>query len=219
MAGEGIKKVPNLPKFRWNSKAKRYIAPNGRFVPVKEIRGALDRFLVDATRIMGEFSQSLTAGELSLAQWQAEMMILSKDVNLAGAALERGGWFQMSAKDFGSVGDKVKGEYRFLRNFAGEIESGAQKLDGTLARRARLYGRQGRVTYYDFARASSAAAGFDQERSVLTPAESCEPCISQDRKGWQPIGSLIPIGSRQCLSNCRCFMRFRNSKTREVRTI
>ena len=212
-----VKPVRSLPQFRWNVKAQRYIGANGRFVSSSTMRSGLDAFITNTTDAMQGISRSLVNGELSLAQWHGEMMVLSKDANLAGAALERGGWYGMDPSDFGRVGQKVRGEYGYLNNFANEIASGTQRLDGTLPNRARLYGEQGRVTYYDSARASAKRDGFDEERSVLTPSESCQECIDEDRRGWQPLGEILPIGDRTCLSNCNCCMEFRK-KSGEIRT-
>jgi len=213
-----IRPVPQLPEFRWNQSANRYIAPNGQFLPFERVRGQLDKFITGVTDDMAAVSRSLVSGEIRLAQWQTEMMGLIKEANLAGGALERGGWYQMSQADFGRVGAKVRGEYDFLRNFASEIEAGTQRLDGTLPNRARLYGEQGRVTYYDFSREKAIRDGFDEERSVVTPGENCEECIAEESKGWVPIDTLVPIGSRICLSNCNCFMRYRNSASGDTRT-
>lgn len=213
-----IQPVPGLPNFRWNAAANRYIAPNGRFVPIKQIRGALDGFIKVTTNSMEAISRRLVAGEISLAQWQTEMMVLSKNANLAGVALDRGGWYAMGPEDFGRAGRKIRDEYAFLNNFAAEIEAGTQRLDGSLHRRARLYGEQGRVSYYDSARAAAIKDGFEEERSVITPSESCEECISEDSAGWRPIGKVIPIGNRTCLSNCNCFMRYRK-RSGETRTV
>ena len=212
-----VKPVRSLPQFRWNVKANRYIAPNGRFVSSNTIRRGLDSFITATTDGMEAISKQLISGEVGLAQWQTEMMILSKDANLAGAALERGGWYGLDPSDFGRAGQKIRGEYGYLNNFANEIASGKQRLDGTLTNRARLYGEQGRVTYYDSARATAKKDGFIYERSIVTPGESCEECISEEKRNWQPMGAIIPIGDRECLSNCNCYMEFRK-KGGEIRT-
>lgn len=204
-----IKPVPNLPKYRWNAPANRYISPQGRFVSTKNIRDALDGFIKATTEEMGAISTQLVSGELTLAEWQAQMMVMSKDVNLAGAALNEGGWYNMSQADFGKAGNKIRGEYGYLNNFANEIADGTQKLDGTLANRAKLYGEQGRVSYYDFAEKSAREDGYEEERSVLSPSESCDVCVSEDSLGWRPLGQVIPIGDRTCLSRCNCFMQYR----------
>lgn len=208
-----IKPVPSTPQFRWNSVAKRYIAPNGKFVSVERVRSALDAHLTDITSQMRAVSKQLIDGQVSLGQWQTSMMQLSKEANLSGAAMERGGWYQMTQSDFGKVGQKVKGEYQYLENYAQAIARGDQPLDGTLLGRSQLYGEQGRVTYHDFAAETATADGMDEERSFLTPADHCDECENEDSRGWVPRGSITPIGSRQCLSHCRCYMGYRNSIT------
>ena len=210
MAGNpNIKPVPNVPEFRWNSKARRYISPNGKFVKAERIRGALDAFITGTVDSIEVLSNRLVAGEITLAQWHSEMLLHVKNVNLAGGALESGGWYNLTSSDFGKMGNKIKGEYRFLQNFAEEIESGKQPLNGKLVNRAKLYGEQGRVTYYDFCTDAAKRDGFVEERSFLTPSESCEGCKGEASRGWVRLGTLIPIGDRDCLSNCNCFMQYR----------
>lgn len=206
-----IQPVPQLPTYRWNEAARQYISPSGKFVPRAEIRGALDDFITSVTKSMGDVADRLIGGEISLAEWQTTMMELSKQANLAGTAMESGGWFQLGPEEFGRAGNRIRNEYNYLREFASQIESGKQPLNGTLRRRAQLYGEQGRVTYYDAARASAKSDGFNQERSILNPADHCDSCVEQAAKGWSPIESLIPIGSRTCRSNCKCYMAYRKS--------
>ena len=212
-----VKAIPILPEFRWNPRAGRYITSDGRFISAERMRGELDRFITVTTNQMGDLSRDLIDGLISLADWQEEMMVLIKDVNLAGGALHAGGWHNMTPSDFGRVGQKVRGEYRFLTNFATEIVSGDQPLNGRLITRAKLYGEQGRVTYYDFARAAAIKDGFDQVKSVRNVEESCVDCVGEELKGYQKIGDMIPIGDRVCLSHCKCHAIYRNSETRETR--
>ena len=212
-----IRPVPQLPNDKWNEASRRYIGRDGRFVKFNKIRGALDEFITVTTDSMELVSRQLIASEISLAEWQTTMMQLSKEANLAGGALESGGWYQMGPEEFGRVGGKMKQEYKFLQNFAEEIADGRQPLNGNLSRRARLYGEQGRVTYYDHAKVSAKKDGFDEESSVLTPADHCDECVGEDKRGFVRLGDITPIGSRECLSNCKCFMKYRNSRTGKIR--
>lgn len=181
------------------------------------IRAELDRFIGAQVAAMDEVSRLLIARKISLADWQLRMAALSKQTNLAGGALEAGGWFQMGPDDFGFVGSKLRREYKYLQRFAEQIASGAQPLNGQVARRARLFGEQGRVTYYDMAKRRLADLGFTEERSILNPADHCEECVSEAARGYVPIGSLKPIGQRICRSNCKCNMEFRGPDgTRKV---
>lgn len=204
-------------RYAWNDKAGRYVdQKSGQFVSHAAVRSDLDRVLDGITAKMDLVSRGLNNGVINLDQWQAQMMDLTKRVHLVSAAAQRGGWAQMTQADFGRVGQIVRREYGFLRNFAEQIASGKQPLDGNIARRARMYGQQARNTFYSFQKVEMERRGFDEERSVLNPADHCEQCKSEERKGFQPIGSMVPIGQRICRSNCKCSVEYRNSATGET---
>lgn len=212
-----FKPNPLTPEYLWNEAAAQYSdRKTGRFVSRQVIREQLDKVIDGSSQVMRAISQQLREGEISLAEWQLEMMQQIKTANLAAGAMQRGGWQQMTQADFGRVGRTVRNEYAFLRDFAADIGSGKQKLDGTMVRRAGLYGQQGRATYYQFWDHTATVRGFDQERSILNPADHCNDCISQDAKGWQRRGEMIPLGQRQCRSNDRCDVEFGNSETGET---
>lgn len=146
---------PQLPDYRWNAVAHRYIDSHGRFVSADVLRGQIDTALDDVAKSVAKLSESLRAGQITLAEWQSSMMVEVKSAHALGAALERGGWHQLTQGDFGRIGAITRREYAYLRDFANAIESGAQKLDGTLVRRAMLYAQQGRSTYHAFAQTSA----------------------------------------------------------------
>lgn len=212
-----FKPNPLIPEYLWNERAAQYTnRKTGRFVSRQVIRDQLDLVIDASSEVMRAVSQQLRAGDISLAEWQTAMMQQVKTTHLASAAMQRGGWQQMSQADFGRVGRVVRTEYGFLRDFAEAIASGKQKLDGTLTRRAALYGQEGRPTYYTFWDSEMTRRGFDEERSILNPADHCNDCVNEEAKGFQPRGQMIPIGRRQCRSNDRCDVEFRNSQTEET---
>ncbi len=212
-----FKPNPLLPQYRWNERAAQYADQvTGRFVSRQLIRDQLENVVDASSQAMKALSQQLRDGNISLSDWQIQMMQQIKTTHLAGAAMQRGGWQQMTQADFGRVGRIVRREYGFLRNFADQIASGKQKLDGSLTRRAAQYGQQGRPTYVTFWDSMAAQRGFDEERSILQPAEHCTECVSEAGKGFRKIGDMIPIGRRICRSNDRCLKEFRNSQTGEV---
>jgi len=212
-----FKPNPLTPQYLWNERAAQYTSrKTGRFVSRQIIRGQLDKVIDASSQVMRAISQQLSDGDIGLAEWQLEMMQQIKTTHLAGGAMQRGGWQQMTQADFGRVGRIVRNEYAFLRDFAAQIASGEQKLDGTLVRRSGLYGQQGRPTYLTFWDSTVAQRGFDEERSILQPAEHCTECISEDAKDFQPLGQMIPIGQRICRSSDKCLKEFRNSQTGET---
>lgn len=209
--------LTNSTRYAWNDKAGQYVdSKSGRFVPRSAVRDDLDRVLDGITAKMDLNSQALLNGAINLDQWQLEMMSLTKRAHLVSAASQRGGWAQLTQADFGRVGQIVRREYGYLRNFAEQIASGKQPLDGNIGRRARMYGQQARNTFYAFQKVEMERRGFDEERSVLNPADHCEECKSEERKGFQTIGSMVPIGQRICRSNCKCSVEYRNTATGET---
>lgn len=208
---------PLTPEYLWNEAAAQYTnRATGRFVSRQIIRDQLDKVVDGSSQVMKAISQQLRDGDISLADWQMAMMQQIKTTHLASAASQRGGWQQMTQSDFGRVGRIVRNEYAFLRNFAEQVANGKQKLDGTLTRRAGLYGQEGRGTYYNFWDSTATQRGFDEERSILNPADHCKECVDEAAKGFQPRGQMVPIGRRQCRSNDRCDVEFRNSQTGET---
>lgn len=212
-----FKPNPLTPQYLWDASAAQYFdRKTGRFVSRQVVRDQLDNVIGASSQAMRAASQQLRDGDIGLVEWQLEMMQQIKIIILVGAIMQRGGWQQMTQADFGRVGRIVQNEYGFLRDFAEQIANGKQKLDGTLARRAALYGQQGRPTYLTFWDSTAAQRGFDEERSILQPAEHCTECISEDAKNFQPLGQMIPIGRRICRSSDKCLKEFRNSQTGEV---
>jgi hypothetical protein len=197
-------------RYRWNATAARYVDARGRFVPRELVRRELDDALAAAKQRMAGISEAFRTGGISSNDWFAEMRQLVKQVQLYSATAAKGGWAQMSPADFGRVGGIVREQYGFLLNFANQIAAGLP-LDGRFLRRVAMYAESGRRTFHRTETAEMTTRGLDEERSILHPADHCTDCVVEADKGWQPIGSLIPIGERECLGGCKCTMEFRRA--------
>jgi hypothetical protein len=182
---------------------------NGRYVSAQDVRGAVDTVIDTETVKIRSLSQSLVDGKISLAEWQVQMASQLKGLHVALGLAANGGLANTSAADLGYLASLMKKQYQFLRDFALQIRRGEQPLDGTLVARAALYTQAARGTYEDMVGRAAQHGGAHEERSMLGPADHCKGCIAEAAKRWSPIGSLIPIGERQCLANCRCTMQYR----------
>jgi hypothetical protein len=184
-------------------------AQTGRLIREEPIRRALDQVIdVQATQ-MRALSQSLIDGQINLATWQSMMMQGVKSVHVVGATLAKGGWAQMDQSDWGWTGQRVRSQYAYLRDFAAQIASGKQPLNGTALARAELYAHAGRATHRAAQERLAKERGLEQERNQLGAADHCPGCLGETARGWVPIGSLIPCGSRNCLARCRCSIIWR----------
>lgn len=216
-----IQPDPLLPEYRYNVRAGRYIDDSGRFVPQQTIRLELDKVVDTYSDRLANLGQQFRTGQIDGRAFQYEAMALIKQTNLAGAAMEKGGWFNMTQADFGRTGQIVRGEYDYFRNLLNDIESGKQRLDGTLDVRLRQYGQNGRTIYHDFEREDRAVQGYDEARRLLNGRDNCKTskrpgCIDVAARGWVRLPDVVMIGSCTCLNNCRCDMQYRNSETGEV---
>lgn len=210
-------KPSNLtPGYGWNDAAGRYTnLTTGRFISMSDVRNALDTTALVSRQNMRSLSEQLQAGKISLADWQVQMAREIKTLHTAAAASANGGWAQMSQSDWGATGQIIKQQYKYLQGFANDIASGKQPLNGRLIARSNQYAEAGRGTFEQMRRRYERDRnGQSVERRVLGFAEHCEAskgtpgCVDLADRGWQPIGTLPPIGAATCRGFCKCRFEF-----------
>jgi len=202
--------------FAYSRETKRFIDAGGEAVEDRVVRSALDEALEEAAGKVEQLTSRLAEGEISLAQWQQSMAREVKSVHLNAGALTKGGFDELTQRDFGQIGGRIRDELEYLRGFASDIEDGTQALDGSAVRRAKMYPRKGRKTHHKLHRREMQKIGYNQEQNVLGIAEHCAECVELTTRGddgWVPNGTLTPIGDRTCLSNCKCSIKYRRTET------
>jgi hypothetical protein len=204
------KTSPLTPKYGWDSETGRYRnLATGRWVPDKTIKNAVERQVQKARQNMTSLSEQLRNGEVTLQEWRTGMLKEIKTAHIASSVAAKGGWAQMQPSDWGRAGQRVRGQYDYLNKFASEIQYGKQPLDGRFLQRADMYGSAARTTLEATRRADREENGMTEERNVLHPAEHCDGCLEETDKGWVPIGTLTPIGERECTVNDHCTLAYR----------
>lgn len=213
--------MPDEIQIGWNAIAGRYYdLATGRFVKFVEVGVAIEDVVIETRAGMSALTDKLIASEISLAEWQGGMMDLIKRGNNLSAIAARGGVWQMSPSDWGAVGNLTKEQYKYLRNFAEEISSGKQPLNGSARVRAQLYADAVANQFENLLRRNEEIyQKMTEERRVVNPdAEHCQThgdligCEELAKMGWQPIGTLPPIGHSPCIVKCRCHFEFRKGK-------
>lgn len=197
-------------RLEWSKKAARYRDPvTGRFITRNEVRGWVDKLVQQSQRRLAIAADDMRQGRTTVGQWQKIMRDEIKNTQLAAEALVRGGWNQMTARDFGRVGARVREQFKYLDKFTREVESKKQATDGRLVQRARSYAAAARVNFHESQTDQLSELGYTEEKNVLHVAEHCDDCLDQAALGWVPIGTLTPIGSRKCRMNDRCSVQYR----------
>lgn len=170
----------------------------------------MDRALDASAQTMARLSEQLRTRQIGLIEWELAMRKEVKAVQLYSAASAKGGLAQLSQADLGRIGAATREQYRRLSAFAQQIEDGLP-LDGRFTQRARMYGAAGRGTYHKTERDEKERRGFTQEKNRRYSGDSCPGCVAAEAAGWVAIGELTPVGSRDCLTNCRCFIEYRKA--------
>ena len=193
----------------WNGNAARFRNPDtGRWVTRTEVRQWLDRYIAASQAAILDASNAYRNGALALGDWQDALRDEIKSAHLMAEGLARGGWAQLTAADFGRVGQRVRVQYAFLADFTSQLADNRIRLDGAFLSRAKMYAASARSAFYASQGDALESAGYTRERSLLHPAEHCDVCVSEAERGWVPIGQLIPIGQRTCLGNDRCTVEY-----------
>jgi hypothetical protein len=147
------------------------------------------------------------AGTLDDSEFRLAMAQAIKRGHVAAAAVAAGGKANLTPTDLGSIGNRLKSEYKYLDRFVRGVDDPSGY--GNAAARAAMYGRAILATYEDTRRRAMRANGATLERRVLGPAQHCDPCVSYAAMGWQPAGSLPGVGEAcDCHSNCHCSFSF-----------
>lgn len=196
--------------YRWNAGAGRYIDPaTGRFVPKQAEVRALDQRIQAGVSQVQAVSAAMMRGTVSVEEWQMAVAVELRRMHTQAAALGRGGWAQMTPRDWGRVGRKLRDEYAYLNGFAQDLASGALS-EAQINARLGMYVNGIWSRYWRGASGAMEEAGMTEERRLLTPAEHCADCEGYAAQGWQPLDSLPEPGEGSvCGHNCRCIKVYR----------
>lgn len=201
------RRIPGLTEYVFDIPSDRYReVSTGRYVAWSQVRQQIDKVLDSRSSVMQGLTRDLSNGKISLETWLRSMAQEIKTSHLLASIAANGGIERMTFADYGKVGAQIKKQYKYLRNFGKQIESGDQKLDGRAVVRSGLYAQSARGEYEQIRRHHHGG----EERRVLHARESCNDCISYAARGWQPVGSLPAIGESECGVHCRCTFEFRN---------
>lgn len=199
--------------YAWDKKTNRYrnIA-TGVFVSSLTFRTELD-LVVDKSIIrVKKITEAFRIADIDLPEWQMKMAMEVKYINMAFGASAYGGFNNISANEWDKVSETIDGQLQYLQKFAEDLYTGEQAQNASMSNRASLYMESARATYENQRRFVEQDSGMTEEANILAAGDNCNGCVDATLAGWQPIGSLPPIGGRQCQSRCRCNMIYRNNK-------
>lgn len=196
--------------FAWSATTRTY-QKDGEPVDDGDLRGWV-AVAVEASRLrVKDISADYVNGKINHAEWVLKMRDEIR-VGMRGMAqLALGG--AVTRAMLPVLANAVKAQYRFLNSFALAVENGDVKLGTALVVRAQMYAQNFWSAYQGFVRVREQKAGMKYERLTLgSSRESCAECVTDALRGWVKVGTLKAIGSRICISMCRCHLEYANSK-------
>lgn len=213
--------------YRWNPTTGRYYGADGRFVSLAEVRSALDHAIVSAATEAEGLVKFLNEGTLGLLEWQRLMQVIVKDTQIYAGAVAAGGYNNVGPEELTEIIASVGEQYQFLADWTSQLydrlsnadEAAKQETEKAMMARARMYPSASRGLFDKVYRRGQKRRGYDEERSILHPAEHCNQCVAEAQLGWVPIGEVTPIGQRTCLSNCKCTIEYRTSNAQTFESV
>lgn len=189
--------------WQWNAGAKRYQdAESKRFISASSAVDLRDHYLDMQRQAMADLAKRVSAGEISIGQWEREMRIASRETFTASFAYGRGGRQAMTSADRVQLGELITGQHTYLNGFARDLQVGAMS-PAQVEARAQLYANAG-VLAAESGQAAAWSGSDYEERNVLGASDSCSQCPDLTALGWVEGNTLPKPGLRSCKANCRC---------------
>lgn len=199
---------------------KYYSIPSGRPITNKQLRSAIMRVSNEASVRMKKETQQLIAGAIILSVWYMRMRNLMKALYKTVWLVSIGGFLFDDDLQRNAFYAFILLQFGYLDNFASQIESGEQALNGMAMTRAGMYGKHGNTEWLNIKLDKGKRMGRTEGRRILGPnenhctdrehPESGRPgCLELAGLGWIPIGQIVPLGGAICYDNCLCDLELR----------
>jgi hypothetical protein len=198
--------------YTYDPNSGRYRYPNGRLVPEQYVRNMILKLSRAAETEARQLASDLQNGKITVDEWYKETRENLKALYRNVSDLARGN-NPYSKQDAGRLGALIKAQIQYLNKFAKGLADGTIPMDGKALVRAGMYADAANGIYEQMKRYEAMKAGMTKEKRVLGAAEHCEDCVDYAGRGWQPIGSLPPIGQSRCMSRCHCHFEYSERMT------
>lgn len=210
-----------LPKEVRFDRRRGVFVVDGRKVSQTTVRVLLAQIEKIGEKRVLALLKRLENGQITLQTWQRQMADLLKVSHLMAGALAVGGLD--NAMRSNEVNNRTNAEIAFLAGFAGAIQNGQVSFNKARSR-AKSYLLAVPVTFYAVEQNLKAELKeirrnrrgeitgvvpvYTEARRYRRARESCASCVAASGF-WMPVDKMPPIGSLECRSKCRCFIRYR----------
>lgn len=169
-----------MPDWTYSTKDKSYIDENGERLSEASLNGVRDAYLDGVDPLLNDYAENLASGSWTVAQFEREVRTRLKHAYISEYVLGRGGVNSMEPADWGRVGNMLRRQYGYLREFLDDITAGDETANNALRRTKNFLGsaRQG------FSRGRGTAYGFELP---VHPGDGNTPCHGSCRCSWELV--------------------------------
>ena len=160
-------------------------------------------------------TEEMAGDDLSIESWHRKMVDEIKMLHGALMIAAKGGG-SLDDLDMAALEVTVRDQVGYLDDFAVDLSNGSIPMDGRVVSRALMYANAAWATFEERMgeRMVDHKREAKWERRMLSDAEHCEDCVKESKRGWRRIGQLAPIGTLQCLTNCKCHFEYSDQERR-----
>jgi hypothetical protein len=158
---------------------KTFIDEAGRRMSEATLLEVRDGYLEAMDTLLDDYATNLANGSWTLGMFEDEMRRRLRTAYVAEYTLGKGGASQMTQSDYGRLGNMLKAQYKHLRGYLDDVQSGAETR-GTAGQRAKNFlgsARQG------FSRGRGRAYGLDLP---VHPGDGGTPCVPGETDVFAP---------------------------------
>jgi hypothetical protein len=214
----------DIPSFRWDNKINRYrYNDTGRLLSPVAANAITQRRTDAATAEIRGLGESLIGGKISLEDWQRQTAVALKSLSIGQLELSRGGKRYTYGNDYLAVGRALKDQYRYLRQFAIDLNRGySVRKDGTqqemtearFKARLDMYAEKAAKLSTEIGKQANAFKDSKayMQRHLGATDRHCAECLLYASQGIRPIGTLpLPTEACTCRSRCKCYVEYFDS--------
>ena len=145
-----LTEVKASPLFIWDNAVKRFRKRGSqRFISFDDVETLRDEYIEQERAINDDLARRLFNKEITIRQWVDEMQGNIRRVSSIMYMIGRGGRFQMTQRDWGILGQYLRGQYGFINRFAQDIINGryTTEQEAVVAGRMFLYDLKAKEMY------------------------------------------------------------------------
>ena len=190
-----------MAKWLYDLTRKLFVDEDGNAMSQFDLAGVRDQYLDSMDTLVADYAANLESGRWTVATFEDTMRNRLKDAHIAEYVLGRGGASQMTQSDWGTLGQTLRQQYRFLRSYLDDLATG-QETAGTARNRARNFIGSARSS---FSRGRGKSFGFDLPAH---PGDGGTPCHGNCRCHWEieedevEIRAIWHVGGAKPCSGC-----------------